>query len=262
MMMRNNPYIFVNSEVLEHHDDDRLSFQPKVVKISNGAPQKLDRSYVPGVWDVICCRGKLALSHPGNKYFRSLVKKYQGEFGRAQTRLERTIVVTNIVDAVRAKGMGFIKRDDKDGHYWQIGDRLSREKVGQMMRDAQGSRYRSSTKAKKIRRQECSAMVSRATQRIVHSNLVVSNTIAHVQETLSTNPCLSDDDVLALLTQANCLMLNVMKQDEALVKQFKEAKASIIDHDSAHDSVMDDESESSSLGDDHGDGSTSTPMME
>ena len=254
-MISNNPYIFVNTEVADNQDVRGLCRQPKRVKITNGTPQKLAKSYVPGMWDVICAHGKHSYNHPGNKYFRSLVKRYQGDFGRAQTRLERTIVVTNIVDAVRERGMGFIKKDPKDGYYWQIGDRLSREKVGQMMRDAQGSKYRSSTKSKQDRRQECIATISRNTQRVVLSNAIVSRTVELVSQHVSANPRMSDEQLVAMLTQANCRMLEAMKEDKSLAQRFNHAaKSPVLDHGT-------DDDETASCPDHQSDESTS-PMME
>ena len=225
-----------------------------LVKITSGTPQRLDLSYTPGEYDVICARGKFAWNHPGNKYFRSLIKKYQDQFGYAKTRLERTTVVTNIVDKIRSKGMGFVKQDEKDGHYWQIGDRLSREKVGTLLRDSQGTRYSSSSQAKKRRRKVTTVVNSNTTQHIVMSNPFIAETLANLTQDLASSSCfgksssqeLTNDELVDMFTQANCQMLETIKQDKPMLQRFNDAM-SISDNNS---SCKSDDDETASLQDD------------
>ena len=186
---------------------------------------KIDASTIPpDPWAVICGRGRRAFNHQGNKYLRSLVQKFREDFGNAKNRMERTTVVTNIIDAVRAKGVGFVKKDD-DGRWVVIGDRLSREKVGQMMRETQGSKYRSSTKAKKRRQLEQNETISHNTQQVILSNATVAAFVAQVSEIISTmSPSTVDDDhLLEIMTQANCQILSAIKQDAPLLERFNAA---------------------------------------
>ena len=215
------------------------------VKFSNGRPQKLGPNYTPGQWDVMCARGKAAYNHPGNKKLRSLIKQYQNAFGQAKSRVERIIVVTNIVDAVRAKGIGFIKQDETDGQWCEVGDRLSREKVGQLLRDSQGSRYKSSTKFKRQRREGCRATIQQNMHNVVKSNPIVRMTLAQVNEHV-THCIYTDEQLLCLLNHANNRMLEALKQDSTLLRRFTNARH-----------PDDDLSESSSY-----DESTGVPMME
>lgn len=60
---------------------------------------------------VICARGKLAFNHPGNKYFRYIVSKMHESYKEAETKLQRSIVVSEVVDMIRSKGLGFVKKN-------------------------------------------------------------------------------------------------------------------------------------------------------
>ena len=231
MIVTSNPEIFVHTSsapepmIVESASVDKN--KQSLVKITIGKPQRLDSTYTPGEWDVICARGKYAWNHTGNKHFRFLIKQYQNDFGTAKTRLERMTVVTNVVDAVRSKGMGFVKKDEKDGHYWQIGDRLSREKVGTLLRDAQGSRYSSSSQAKKRRRKDTTTVISQSTQQVVLSNAYVAETLTNLTQDLasasSSSTPLTDDQLVNMFTQASCQMLEAIKQDNSLLPRFNDA---------------------------------------
>ena len=60
---------------------------------------------------VICARGKAAQNHPGNKFFRSVISKMHESYKQADTKLQRSIVVSEVVDMIRSKGMGFVKKE-------------------------------------------------------------------------------------------------------------------------------------------------------
>ena len=68
--------------------------------------------------------------------------------------MEKSLIVTTIVDAVRdvSPNGGFVKKDPKTGVWYDVGDPLAREKIGQTIRDQLHSKYKSSTQAKKERR--------------------------------------------------------------------------------------------------------------
>jgi hypothetical protein len=81
---------------------------------------------------VICARGKAAKDHPGNQWFRSLVAVHIQEYAVCESKLEKSFVVSKVLKQVRKaspKG-GFVK--SVKGKYWEVGDRLSREKIGQV----------------------------------------------------------------------------------------------------------------------------------
>jgi hypothetical protein len=120
--------------------------------------QLLAANFVPGPYDCICARGKAAASHAGNVRFRGLIHRFKNQYAQANSKVEKSLVVSEIVDAVRGMSPqgGFIK---KFGNTWyEVGDSVAREKIGQCLRDALHESYRSSTKAKKNRRKELRAL--------------------------------------------------------------------------------------------------------
>ena len=76
-------------------------------------------------------------------------------YNAATTKQEKSRIVSDIVDTIRQASPdgGFVKLDPLTGSWREVGDHLAREKVGQTLRDSLHTKYSSSTKAKKERRQ-------------------------------------------------------------------------------------------------------------
>lgn len=127
----------------------------------------------PGKYDVICARGGKARNHSGNLLFRELIQKHLDAYSKAASKIEKTSIVTRIIDSVRIQSPegGFIK--EIEGEYFEVGDHVAREvsfvvelvpksskvhviqylqKVGQCFRDLLHTKYKSSTKAKMAKR--------------------------------------------------------------------------------------------------------------
>jgi hypothetical protein len=85
----------------------------------------------PGPLDVICGRGKHILRHPGNHRMRSIIQSKLEEYANASTKLKKSAIVSSIVDGVRtaSPGGGFVKCEA--GQWYEVGDHLAREKIGQ-----------------------------------------------------------------------------------------------------------------------------------
>ena len=98
---------------------------------SNDGMKPLPVDFKPGKLDVICGRGKTARDHPGNVSFRISVEQAIDQYADATTKLEKSIIVSNIVQAIRAAspGGGFVKKEN--GRWYEVGDHMAREKVGQ-----------------------------------------------------------------------------------------------------------------------------------
>ena len=93
--------------------------------------RRLDESFVPGPLDVICARGNRALQHPGNKRFRAIIQSRLQEYSNTTTKLEKSFIVSEVVRYVRQSSPegGFVK--ELAGVWYEVGDHLAREKVGQ-----------------------------------------------------------------------------------------------------------------------------------
>lgn len=125
----------------------------KTVTISaNSEMKQLAREFQPGPKDVICRRGKTAFNH--NKHFRELVQSHLEKYSKASSKLEKSLVVSDIVDTIRegSPNGGFVRCID--GVWYEVGDSIAREKCGGAARDMLHTQYKSSTKAKKRRREE------------------------------------------------------------------------------------------------------------
>ena len=85
----------------------------------------------PGPTDVICARGKRALEHIGNKRYKGLITKHLQVYSDAKTKLEKSLIVNHIIDAVRnASPQGNFIREE-NGVWVEVGDAVAREKIGQ-----------------------------------------------------------------------------------------------------------------------------------
>ena len=105
---------------------------------TGGDAVDLGPTFQPGAFDVICSRGKKAFEHAGNRNFRNIIERHMKEYATASTKFEKSIIVTQIVDQVRqaSPGGGFIRRDN--GRWYEVGDAVAREKVGQRYVHARG----------------------------------------------------------------------------------------------------------------------------
>lgn len=94
------------------------------------------------------------LFNTGNERFRRLVADCLQEYSDSSTKLEKSYILCAIVAQVRANSPdgGFVKKDHKDGRWYEVGDFLAREKTSQAFRDALYDQYKSSNTAKKMRR--------------------------------------------------------------------------------------------------------------
>ncbi len=133
----------------DHQRKPGKKFEPMTPLASN---------FEPGPYDVICSRGSLPKKHPGNIWFVGLVEQNCERYIRAEGKMAKSIIVSEILDIVRKNSPagGFVKMDD-DGQWCETGDHLAREKIGQCFRDRLHTRYSSSSKAKleKRRNSKC-----------------------------------------------------------------------------------------------------------
>jgi hypothetical protein len=98
-------------------------------------PMTLPEDYSPRDHDICCGRGKRNWNHKGNVYFRNLIQANVDRYLTATTKTGKTAVVLTIVDEVRLGGTYFVKQNDDNGRWYDIGDAQAREKVGHSLRD-------------------------------------------------------------------------------------------------------------------------------
>jgi hypothetical protein len=137
-----------NSKKSKEKKPKNANKAPKDINSNTSVPLTIKE---PGRLDVICARGKNPKNHPGNVVYRQMVLDKLDEYSRTTSKQGKSLLVSQIVDTVRRSSPagGFIKY--QNGQWFEVGDHLAREKVGQAFRDSLHDKYTSSTKAKRQR---------------------------------------------------------------------------------------------------------------
>jgi hypothetical protein len=114
------------------HIDDRVRAQAPVNKQTI-----LPLDFKPSAYDVICARGKAAWNHIGNRRFRVTIDMFFSKYKVATTKVTKSLLVMQIVDIFRENSPrgGFVRQDNMTGRWFEVGDAIAREKVGQSLRE-------------------------------------------------------------------------------------------------------------------------------
>ena len=94
--------------------------------------------YVPNINDVLSGRGGRINAHPGNIRFRQYVQQFKARYLMEETKnTEKAYICAYIVSLVRSQHPPgrFLKRDDRNGLWIEIGDIRARQKTGQALRE-------------------------------------------------------------------------------------------------------------------------------
>lgn len=184
----------------------------------------LPKDFVPGVTDVVCARGKSYWDHEGNKMYRSLIAASTEKYANTTNKLEKTMIVSEIVEAVHKRHGMFVKKEKKGGPWVKVDELFAREKVGQSLRDGLHDKYRSATKAKKQRKEKVNEKFNGDIDRVIHSNETVSRRIDELTEEVKKNGALASDySIVTLFSRANSDILETIKRDSSMLDQFQDA---------------------------------------
>ncbi|KAL3910024.1 MAG: hypothetical protein SGILL_007854 [Bacillariaceae sp.] len=126
-----------------------------VSKKNNSKKTRMGLEYQPSKNAVICGRGKICTTNPGNRKLRALIKENLQSYGKATNKVDKTEIVSSIMEDIRKdcpEDPAFVKKED--GVWWEVDDAFAREKIGCIFRDSLFTKYRSSTKAKLARRKQ------------------------------------------------------------------------------------------------------------
>lgn len=83
--------------------------------------------------DVLSGRGGGTNVHPGNRNFRDLINLHRRAYLKARKN-DKPAISRAIVKAIRDTNGKFLKKDDKSGLWFEIGDDAAREKTSQALR--------------------------------------------------------------------------------------------------------------------------------
>jgi len=188
------------------------------------------KALTPGPFDVICARGKQAYNHAGNRYFRRMINQATEKYSQVESKLQRSMIVTDIVDAIRAKGNGFLRRNGK-GEWVECNDVMCREKVGQHFRNALGSKYKSSTKSKRRIKEESIPRLVNSLHKIVFSSKIVTAITERLQLDIIFIDEASDEEFYEKAFEANMNLLDAFKEDTLLVQRFQNQLSMVQQHE-------------------------------
>ena len=179
----------------------------------------------PSPNDVICCRGRQYWNHDGNKYYRNLIENNTKKYAQSRHKIEKSLIVMQIIDKIHDNNGRFVKRQGKGGPWIEVDEVFAKEKITQSLRDGLSSKYRSATKAKRQRRAHHDKIMNEDIDHIIRSNNNVAQQVdtfyEQVNEMNSGDSLPSDEEMMALFTQANSNILETMKKDPKLHQQFQ-----------------------------------------
>lgn len=97
-------------------------------------------------WDILAGRGGLTNHHRGNKRFRDIVALHRPDYIRAP-KVQKPSVARVIVRAIRNGDPPgrFLKKDEKTGKWYDIGDKKAAEKTSQALREKGNDKERPTT---------------------------------------------------------------------------------------------------------------------
>jgi hypothetical protein len=168
---------------------------------------QLEVDFQPSELSVICGRGKESYNHTGNRCFRILASVFVNGYSSADSKAARSALVFNIVTMIRQAGGHFCKCEK--GTWFEVGDRMAREKVSAYFRDMLHTQYRSSAKSKTILRRDRNRNKSQThTQQQQDQQLLEDGTSQHD----------SDDSSISSLCWGSSL--DIMEFDNSLKIDF------------------------------------------
>lgn len=189
-----------------------------------GGSCSLPLEFVPGPNDVVCARGKSYWDHEGNRRYRDLISAATQKYSTTTNKLDKTLIVSEIVDVIHKKKGRFVKKEKKGGPWMVVDDIFTREKVSQSLRDGLHDRYKSSTKAKKQRRASVNEKFNDDVDRVIHSNRMVSQRIKDLTREVARNGAMASDfSIISLFSKANSDILESIKKDSSMLHKFQDA---------------------------------------
>jgi hypothetical protein len=84
--------------------------------------------------DVLCGRGGGTNTQVGHRRFRTLVQEFQPTYLLCR-RKEKPLIARTIVLIIRKRGGRFLKKNDEDGGFYEVGDEKAEAKTSQALRE-------------------------------------------------------------------------------------------------------------------------------
>lgn len=92
---------------------------------------------VPGPFDIILGRDKLACNHVGNKHYRRLIERNYQQYQSCASRDGTKFRITNqVITNIHECGGRFLKKNEKSGAYEHVDHKYAHDKVSHALRSA------------------------------------------------------------------------------------------------------------------------------
>ena len=137
--------------VIEARDDGSR----KAKRRRSSASTEIRKSILPegfsiSSYSVVFGRGKRCSENVGNRRLQVIASMNVGRYASANSKLEKSHIVTDIMDTVREacpeRRGAFVKYFE--GRWWEVNENFVRERIGSILRDCLHTKYKSSTRAK------------------------------------------------------------------------------------------------------------------
>jgi hypothetical protein len=148
--------------------------------------------------DILLGRSKRTFHHPGNKKFRSFIRKNVHRYVNAVNRIDKTMVFKSLLDSIAAHGQRFLKQNAAKQWVDVSKGRITRDKVSHAIRDA--ACFLANSKQQK----------SSGLERLVYGKKSgVHHQLAPTIKSLKTRTTsqLVDDKMITLLQEESCSSL-------------------------------------------------------
>jgi hypothetical protein len=120
--------------------DTAVAFESKKIKVADGdkddtdpIPASTEGTSIFNDADVLSGRGGGTNVHPGNRTFRDLINLHRRAYLKARKN-DKPAISRAIVRSVREANGRFLRKDEKTGLWFEIGDDAAREKTSQALR--------------------------------------------------------------------------------------------------------------------------------
>lgn len=179
--------------------------------------------------NVVCARGRQAFRHVGNTRLRAVIQGQLQRYSNASSKMEKSLIVSDIADEVRKSGGEFVRYNNKTRSMEKISERAVREKVGQGLRDALSNVYKSSSMAKSRRIAAQRKFEDQVMDDIVASHMQVQGILSNLELKLTKLSWLdeeiSDAELGAMFAVANTMILTELKAGSFCVRAFQKVCA-------------------------------------
>jgi hypothetical protein len=92
-------------------------------------------NFEPTESDILCGRGRGRFLHEGNTLYLSLLRKNVHRYASSTKRMQKSVVVTSIVTALKNHGFRFIKQEEMSQRWYELRETAAYDRTAHAIRD-------------------------------------------------------------------------------------------------------------------------------